>query len=289
MKVSFLGLGIMGSRMAANLFKSGVDLTIWNRTSSATDIPELAGATIAESIQGAVAGAEVVYSMLSTPKAVSQCFFGKTGALTAMKQGATWVDCSTVNPSFTRTALEHATVAGIRFFDAPVAGSKPQAAGAQLTFFVGAKGEEITSIRPHLESMGAKVIPFGKVGQGSAYKMLVNVMLAQSMVIFSESLLLGEALGLDRDFLLEGIPSLPVIAPFIKFKKDAIRDDDYSVNFPLEWMHKDLQLASVTAYEAGQPLYLANLTKEIYAGAKHDGMGKLDFAAVHRYLARKSG
>lgn len=285
MKVTFIGLGIMGSRMATNLLNSGVDLTIWNRTKSAAQIPELAGATIAETIQGAVAGAEVVYSMLSTPEAVAQCFFGKTGALAAMKQSALWIDCTTVNPSFTRIAATEAEAVGVRFFDAPVAGSKPQAAGAQLAFFVGAVSEVINPIRSHLEAMGAKVIPFGKVGQGSAFKMLVNIMLAQSMVIFSESVILGEQLGIDKEFLLNVLPGLVVSAPFTKFKAEMIREDNYNVQFPLEWMHKDLQLAAVTAYEIGQPLYLANATKELYAAAKRAGMGRLDFAAVHRFLA----
>jgi len=207
MKITFLGLGIMGSRMAANLLKSGVNLTVWNRTPAAVNTPEL-----------------------STPEVVRECFFGEDGAMKAMKANALWVDCTTVNPSFTRTVAEEAQKMNIQFFDAPVAGSKPQAEAAQLAFFVGANDAKILPIKPHLEAMGAKVVPFGKVGLGSAYKMLVNVMLAQSMVIFSESVLLGEALGLDRNFLLDMIPSLPVIAPFTKFKKEAMRNDDYPVN-----------------------------------------------------------
>lgn len=289
MNVTFLGLGIMGSRMATNLLNSGQQITIWNRTAAAADIPELAGATKVTDLAEAVREADVVYSMLSTPAAVAECFFGEGGALGNMKQDALWVDCTTVNPSFSREAAQHATAAGVRFFDAPVAGSKPQAAGAQLAFFVGAEAGAIDPIRPHLEAMGAKVIPFGAVGQGAAFKMLVNVMLAQSMVIFSESVILGEALGIDKDFLLNVLPGLVVSAPFTKFKAESIRQDDFEVMFPLEWMHKDLHLASVTAYEANQPLFLANLTKDLFAGAKRAGMGRLDFAAVHRYLAEGGG
>ncbi len=285
MKITFIGLGIMGSRMAANLLKGGIDLTIWNRSSEAAQTPELAGATVAESLSGAVAGAEVVFSMLSTPEAVASCFFGSSGALASMQQGSLWVDCTTVNPSFSREAAAHAAAANIRFFDAPVAGSKPQAAGAQLAFFVGADQGTVTPIQPYLELMGAKVVPLGQVGQGASFKMLVNIMLAQSMVIFSESVLLGEQLGLDKDFLLNVLPGLVVSAPFTKFKAEAIRQDDYEVQFPLEWMLKDLHLATLTAYEAGRPLYLANLTKDLYAAAKEKGMGRLDFSAIHRSLA----
>jgi len=284
MKITFIGLGIMGSRMAANLLQGGAKLTVWNRTPAAANIPELADAVVADSLQGAVAGADLVFSMLSTPEAVAACFFGETGALTSMKKDSLWVDCSTVNPSFSRKAGALATAAGIRFFDGPVAGSKPQAEGAQLSFFLGADADTVAPIKAYLEMMGAKVIPFGSVGQGAAFKMIVNMMLAQSMVIFSEALLLGESLGIDRAFMLKVVPGLPVIAPFTKFKVDAIRADEYAVNFPLEFILKDLHLATLSAYEVGQPLYLANLTKEIYAGANHEGMGRLDFGAVHRYL-----
>lgn len=287
MNVSFLGLGIMGSRMAANLLGSGVALTVWNRTAAAANIPELQAATVAPTLEDALRDADVVFSMLSSPEVIREVFFGEAGALTLMKPGALWVDCTTVNPSFTRAAAVEAKAAGIRFFDAPVAGSKPQAQAAQLGFFVGATDADIDPIRPFLDAMGAKVVAFREIGQGSAYKMLINAMLAQSMVVFSETVHLGEALGLDPDFLLEVIPTLPVMAPFTKFKKEAMRNDDYAVNFPLEWMHKDLHLATLTAYEAGQPLYLANLTKEIFAGAKQAGMSRLDFSAVHRFLGSK--
>ncbi|MEM6768962.1 MAG: NAD(P)-dependent oxidoreductase [Bacteroidota bacterium] len=285
MKVTFIGLGIMGSRMAANLLKQGTELTVWNRTLAAANIPELQGATVADSIQGAVAGAEVVFSMLSTPEAVATCFFGKTGALAKMDQGAMWVDCSTVNPAFSRRAAQEANTAKVRFIDAPVAGSKPQAEAAQLAFFLGADSATFAPIRHCLEAMGTKIIPFGTAGQGSAFKMVVNMMLAQSMVVFSEAVLLGERLGIDREFLLNTIPKLPVIAPFTAFKADAIRHDDYAVNFPLELLLKDLHLATTSAYAVGQPLPLANLTKELYAAANRAGLGREDFAAVFRQLA----
>jgi len=155
---------------------------------------------------------------------------------------------------------------------------------AQLAFFLGAGADTVESIRPDLELMSAKIIPFGKVGQGSAFKMVVNMMLAQSMVVFSEALQLGESLGVEREFLLNVIPGLPVIAPFTRFKVDAIRKNQYDVNFPLELILKDLHLATLSAYEVNQPLPLANLTKELYAGANKAGMGGLDFAAVHRFL-----
>lgn len=284
MKITFVGLGIMGSRMAANLLKNGVDLTVFNRSKAPVKALVAKGAKTAATLGEAVANADIVFTMLSTPEVVRQTFLDENGALTKMKRKALWVDCTTVNPSFSKTAETIATHQGIRFVDAPVAGTKPHAENALLSFFVGANGELLEEIHPYLNMMGQKIIPLDSIGQGASFKMLVNIMLAQSMVIFSEAVLLGEKMGLDKDFLLNVLPSLVVTAPFTKFKANMIKNDSYEVMFPLEWMHKDLHLAAVTAYELQQPLYLANLAKEIFAEANKKGMGRLDFAAVHRYL-----
>ena len=107
------------------------------------------------------------------------------------------------------------------------------------------------------------------------------------MAIFSETVLLGEKLGISRNFLLNALPNLVVSAPFTKFKAEMIKNGDYEVQFPLEWMHKDLHLAAITAYELNHPLYLANLAKEIFAEANRQGMGRLDFAAIHKYLEER--
>lgn len=117
--------------------------------------------------------------------------------------------------------------------------------------------------------------------------MLVNIMLAQSMLIFSEAVILGKKMGMDRDFLLDTLPNLVVSAPFTKFKAQMIKEGTYDVQFPLEWMYKDLQLAFISSYELQHPLYLANLTKEVYAEAVSQGMGRLDFAAIHQLIENK--
>ncbi len=287
MKITFLGLGIMGSRMAANLLKNNVDVTVWNRSESSMEPLKTLGAKTANTANEAVSEAAIVFSMLSTPEAVAQVFFGEKGALKHMTQNAIWVDCSTVNPSFSMKAKAEAEALGIQFIDAPVAGTLPHAENAELVFFVGANEPLLKKVKPYMEMMGKEVLHIGETGKGASFKMLVNIMLAQSMVIFSEAVLLGEKMGIAKDFLLNVIPNLVVAAPFTKFKSDMIKSENYSVQFPLEWMHKDLHLAAVTAYEHNQPLYLANLTKELFAEANQHGMGRLDFASIHQYLERK--
>lgn len=287
MKVTFIGLGIMGSRMAANLLKNGVDLLVYNRSKAPVEALVAQGAKTADSLNEAVADADIVFSMLSTPQVVEKLFLETETALSAMKAGAIWVDCSTVNPSFSAKAQVEATKHNIEFVDAPVAGTLPHAANAELVFFVGAEAALLEKINPLLELMGKKVLHIGATTKGASFKMLVNNMLAQSMLMFSETILLGEKMGIDKDFLLNVIPGLVVSAPFTKFKAEMIRKQSYDVQFPLEWMHKDLHLAAVTAYELNQPLYLANLAKEVYAQAKQEGLGRLDFAAIHKYLEER--
>ena len=225
--------------------------------------------------------------MLSTPEIVEAVFMASNGVLANMKKGAIWADCTTVNPSFSVQAKAASEKLGIQFLDAPVAGTKPHAENAELVFFVGAEKNLLETVQPYLEMMGKKIIPIGETGKGASFKMLVNIMLAQSMIIFSESVLLGEKMGISKDFLLSVIPNLVVSAPFTKFKAEMVKADEYEVQFPLEWMYKDLHLATITAYEHDQPLYLANAAKELFAAATKSGLGRMDFAAIHRYLERK--
>lgn len=281
-QVSLIGLGIMGSRMANNLLKHGVSLTVYNRSSEPVRELEKAGARAADSYADAVAEADIVISMLARPEVVREVILD--GCLANMKKGALWIDCSTVNPSFSAASARKAAQNNINFLEAPVAGTLPQAENAELVFFVGGPEDQFRAVAPMLQFMGKKVLHIGGTSQGSAFKMLVNALLAQSMAAFSETLLLGEKMGLDRDFLLNVLPTLPVSAPFLQAKAGMMREGAYEVMFPLELMYKDLHLASITAYEAGQPLYLLNVAKELFAGATTAGMGRKDFAAIHAYL-----
>lgn len=284
MKIAFIGLGIMGSRMATNLLKNNVKITVYNRSQAPVQKLVELGATAGESIEKTVKDANIIFSMLSTPEVVQSMFLDDHKAIDYIQKGAIWVDCSTVNPSFTAQMAKEAAKRNVHFVDAPVAGTKPHAENAELVFFIGAKKAQLEIIEPYLAMMGKKTMQVGEVGKGSSFKMLVNLLLAQSMVIFSESILLGEKMGLDKQFLLDMLPNLVVAAPFTKFKAKMIESDDYEVQFPLEWMYKDLQLATTTAYEHQHPLFLASLTKDLYAKAIQEGLSRSDFAAIHQSL-----
>lgn len=283
-KVTFIGLGIMGSRMAKNLQKNNVNLTIYNRTSSAMDPLIEAGANGARSLEDAVEQSDIVFTMVSDPVAIEQIAFGENGFLSSMKEQALWVDCTTVNPSFSQKEADEAEKYNLRFMDAPVAGSKGPAENGELTFLIGGDPSDVKKTRPLVEHMGTKVVHVGETGKGTAMKMLVNSLLAVAMASFSETVLLGEKMGLSKDFLLDTLPDLPVSAPFLKAKAEMIKNGDQETQFPLELMHKDLHLASLSAYEQDHPLFLNNITKELFGQAKSDERGREDFSSIFDFL-----
>ena len=284
MNITFLGLGIMGSRMATNLLKKGTALTVWNRSAAAAAPLAALGARVAASAAEAVAEADWVISMLATPEAVAEVFWGPQGVLSQLPEGSLWMDCSTVHPSFSRAAAARARAAGLRFMDAPVAGSAPQAEQGVLRFLVGAAAEDLAPYQPYLEQMGTKVLPLGQVGQGAAFKMLVNALLGQSMLLFAEAVTLGEKMGFETSLLLPALAGTPVMAPFVQGKLAMLESGVYPAQFPLELLYKDLHLAAVTAYEHQHAMPLVNVTKERYAEAVAAGYGRADFSAIYQHL-----
>ena len=287
MKIGFIGLGIMGSRMAANLQKRGHTLVVHNRTREKAK-PLLAnGATWADSPAMLAADVEIAFTMLAHPDAVKDAALGETGFLSQLASGRLWVDCSTVNPSFSRAMAVEAQARGVRFLDAPVTGSKEAAASGKLTFWVGGEPADLEACRPLLECMGTRIVHAGKQGMGASLKMVMNQLLGTLMAAYAEGLSLGGSLGLSRDVLFEAIFSGPFAAPFIGVKKPRIESGNYDeADFPLRWLQKDLHLASVSAYESGAAMPLTNVAKEIYRLAIREGDGDKDVSAIFDYLAK---
>jgi 3-hydroxyisobutyrate dehydrogenase/glyoxylate/succinic semialdehyde reductase len=282
--IGFIGLGIMGSRMAANLQKNDFELIVYNRSAEKGTALVQNGAQRAENVVAAAQASDLLVTMLSDPIAVKQTALGPTGFLDHLRSGAIWMDCSTVNPSFSREMAETAGRRNIRFLDAPVAGTKGPAQAGELVFLVGGDEDVVRDCAPYFSAMGRKVIHVGGPGMGSSMKMVFNMLLGSAMETFAEALGLGHALGIAEDKLLEVLIGSPVTAPFIGLKKDKISRGDFEADFPLKWMHKDLQLAAVSAYETATSLPVLNAVKEVYARAKQEDLGDLDFSAVYRWF-----
>lgn len=287
MKIGFIGLGIMGSRMAANLQKGGHSLVVYNRTRDKAAPLIADGARWADSPAALTAQVEIVFTMLASPEAVREAAMGKDGFLSHLRPGRLWVDCSTVNPSFSREMAKHAGALHIRFLDAPVTGSKGPAALGKLVFWVGGEWADLEASRSFLNCMGNKIVYAGSQGMGTSLKMVMNQLLGTVMAAFAEGLVLGESLGLSREVLFESLLGGPAASPFLALKRERIEKGNFEqADFPLRWLQKDLHLASVTAYETGVAMPLTNVAKEIYRFAIREGDGDKDFSAIYDYLVR---
>ena len=288
MKIGFIGLGIMGSRMAANLRKKGHELVVYNRTKEKAQDLITGGAAWADSPAELAKRVNILFTMLSKPDAVAEvALLGKRSFLETLMPNSLWIDCSTVNPSFSKLMAGEAKERKVRFLDAPVGGSKGPAEQGQLLFFVGGDAKDVEAAKSLLECMGKAVFHVGGHGMGSAMKMVNNILLGQAMVAFSEALAFGESLGMTKQTMFDTLSASPVMAPFLNFKRQKLEKGDYSAEFPLQWMHKDLHLAAETAYETGAALPCANVTKELFALAMREGLGDQDLTAVYTVLSRK--
>jgi 3-hydroxyisobutyrate dehydrogenase/glyoxylate/succinic semialdehyde reductase len=195
-----------------------------------------------------------------------------------------WVECSTVNPSFAREMGGEAEIRGLRYLDAPVSGTRGPAEKGELAFVVGGDPGHLEAARPLLDAMGSTVTHVGGVGMGAAMKMVRNLLLGQGLLAFAEALLLGESLGIARETLLETLLGGNMTPAFLAGKKSRFAGESFEPDFPLRWMHKDLQLVNRTAYEQGLALPGAAAAQSAYGLARRAGLGGLDFSAVYRFL-----
>jgi 3-hydroxyisobutyrate dehydrogenase-like beta-hydroxyacid dehydrogenase len=288
MKIGFIGLGIMGSRMATNLQKHGHSLVVFNRTRAKAEPLLGPCGTFSDSPAKLAQQVDVLFTMLAHPDAVEQAALGANGFLDHLKPNTRWVDCSSVNPSFSKKMAAAAATRQIRFVDAPVTGSAPAAAEAKLIFWVGADAADLERIRPLLLCMGNKIVHTGGQGMGTSMKMVVNLLLGTGMAAFAEAMALGEGLGIPRKMLFDSLLGTPAVAPFLASKREKIESGNYETEFPLRWMQKDMHLATVSAYESGVAMPLTNVAKEIYRLAMRDGHDTEDFSVVYEYLSNAS-
>src|SRR5438094_7446988 len=284
MKIGFIGLGIMGSRMAANLQKNGLSLVVFNRTRAKAEPLLGPCGTFSDSPAKLGEQVDVVFTMLAHPDAVKQAALGANGFLDHLKPNAVWVDCSSVNPSFSKKMAAEAARREVHFVDAPVTGSAPAAAEAKLAFCVGADPDDLERIRSLLLCMGSKIVHTGGHGTGTSMKMVVNLLLGNAIAAFAEGLALGEGLGIPRRVLFDSLLHTPPVAPSLQLKRAKLDKRNYEAHYPLRWMQKDMHLATVSAYESGVAIPITNAAKELYRLAMREGYATEDFSAVYDYL-----
>ena len=285
MRVAFLGLGIMGRPMAANLVKAGHEVTTWNRSSG----KEVPGARAAATPREAAEGAEVVWMCVSNTAAVEQVLFGESGVEGALKPAMIVVDSSTISPLATREFARRVSERGAEYVDAPVTGSKAGAESGQLIFMAGGSEATLEKLKPLWSAMGKNLFRVGDVSMGQAAKLGMNLMIALTYEGFAEALALTGKLGVKPDALMPLIQASMVRSGVIDYKAPFVLRRDFSPNFPLRLMHKDIQLMLDAAKEQRVKLPGLETVAEIYDIAAEEGQDELDYAATLTLLEKWAG
>jgi 3-hydroxyisobutyrate dehydrogenase-like beta-hydroxyacid dehydrogenase len=287
MRVAFLGLGIMGRSMAANLVKAGHEVAIWNRTPG----KNVEGARVAASPADAAAGVEVVWMCVSDTSAVEQVLFGADGAaeVLAAHSGAIIADSSTISPSATLRFAERVKARGIDYVDAPMTGSKIAAEAGSLIFMVGGSDAALARLQPLFQAMGKQVFHMGETGKGQATKLVMNLQIALIFEGFAEALTLAAKLGVNVEKLLPLIQASMVRSGVVDYKAPFILQRDFSPNFPLRLMLKDIRLALDAAREARVRLPGLEAVEEVYDVAAEEGQQDLDYASTLTLLEKWAG
>ncbi len=279
-QIGFLGLGTMGAPMAMRLLKAGFPVVVWNRTPAKARPLAEAGAKIGKGPAQVAAEAEIVITMVSGSTDVEAVVLGPDGVLDGMRPGSVLIDMSTVSPAISRKLAAAVTTKQAEFLDAPVVGSRGPAADGMLIILVGGLPITLERCRPALVAMGKRLVHAGGVGAGSALKLATNLMLAHLAAGLAEALLLVQRAGLDPQQYLEVLEASPFRSPWYETKGAKMIHRDFSTNFALKHMRKDLGLMRVLADEVGVPLPISGAIEQLFQQSEQAGRGELDYSAV---------
>ena len=278
--VGFIGLGAMGAEMAANLRAAGFALRVYNRSPQRAQAFAKEGGTVCASVADAVRDARFVVSMVADDLATREVMLGAGGVVACAAPGTVIVDSSTNTPAMARVVAAAATARGLSYVDAPVSGSIAQARGRELVFMVGGDAAAIDRAQPLFGAMGRLVKVMGGSGAGATIKLVNNMLSGVTSAAIAEAMMVVEAAGLDpvasREVLLEGAAG----SRLMRTKIPKMQQRDFSPQFQLELMEKDLRYFLMLAQEQDRPAPIASVVRSQYQAARRANLGKLDVAAV---------
>ena len=280
-RVAFLGLGIMGEPMAANLVRAGFEVIVWNRTETkARGFAGSYGAHPAPTPAAAADLADVTITMVPDGPQVEEVLFGSNGAAEGMRRGALAIDMSTIAPASSVSIGQRLAADGIGFLDAPVTGSRPRAEDGTLTIMAGGSEADFERGKPVLEAMGKLVVHVGPQGHGSIVKLLNNATAAVNALQLAEVLVAAKAAGVDTGKLRQVMGAGSGGSAMLDLKAGPMVEHDFTALFKLEHMLKDVRHCLAEAERLGAEMQLGELTERAYAQADRKGLGEQDFAAV---------
>jgi 3-hydroxyisobutyrate dehydrogenase-like beta-hydroxyacid dehydrogenase len=286
--IGFIGLGLMGSRMAARLLESRYPLTVYNRTRERTAPLAAKGATAAATPEELARAVSLVMLSVADDAALEEVMRGRNGVLAGLRPGATVIDLSTVSPRTSRSIARDVTLLDSAMLDAPVSGSTPQAEQGTLNILVGGDEEIYQRSEPILGVLGKQHFHVGSNGMGLVMKLTINAMLGLGVQALAEAITLGEASGLEKDRLLDVLGQMAVVSPAQRSKLENARNDSYPPSFPLQHMDKDYALIADLAMQAHVPLPATAAAHQMSKAAVALAPEQ-DFSAVIRLMEQLAG
>lgn len=287
--VGFIGLGIMGGPMAANLVKAGFDVVGYNRSKPAADRLAEQGGRAAGSVAEAVRDADVVITMLPDSPDVEQVTLGDDGVLANAKSGLLYIDCSTIKPDTARTVAEQAAKQGVRVLDAPVSGGEQGAIDGVLSIMVGGEAEAFGAAADVFDAVGKTVVHVGKAGSGQTVKAANQLIVAGTLELVAESIVFLEAHGVDTEAALSVLNGGLAGSAILERKGANMLKREFTPGFRTELHHKDLGIVQAAAREAGVTIPLGAVASQLVGALVARGDGKLDHSALLKLVDELSG
>ena len=279
--IGFVGLGIMGSRMAANLARAGHEVAVYNRTTEKAEawVAEHGG-RLAATPREAAEGAAAVITMVVDGPQVEGLLLGDDGAAHAAAPGTLMIDMSTIAPSDARRIGAALAQRDLAFVDAPVSGSSPKAEDGTLTIMCGGSEADFARARPYFEVMGEVILHLGELGQGQTVKVISNAVGATNCATLAQALVVGKATGVDLPGLVSVLGASSAASVMVTLKAERMLGHDYTPLFRLEHMLKDVAICMAESEAAGVPFPAAALARELYTAAMGRGLAEEDFCSV---------
>ena len=289
-KLGFLGLGIMGYPMARNLLNAGHEVALWSHTASkAQELAATGKGTACTTPAEVAAQSDCIFLCVGDSEMSEKVILGPNGILSTARPGTVVADASTVSRASSRRVYEALSEKRVEFLDAPCTGSKPGAEGGTLTFMIGGKQDVFERVKPYLEPMGKRLYYCGGPGMGLAAKLSQNLILSNILMAFNEGMVLATKSGMDPELMLDILDNSAAKSGLIAFKAPYVFRRDFSTNFSVKWMHKDIGLMLDSANELDVPLPLTGLTQQLFRAAIAQGHGEEDICATIKVLEGITG
>jgi len=287
--LGFVGLGVMGGRMAKRLLEAGHNVTGYNRTQSKAQWLLDLGMTWADTPRAAARSSEAVFSMIANDDALRAVTEGDDGILAGLGPGKIYVEMSTVSPAAIRDLAQRVESKGADMLDAPVSGSSITLDEGKLSFMVGGKREVFEKVLPYLQAIGPKATYVGGHGLAAAMKIATNLSLAVQMLAFSEGVLLAEKSGIARETAVEVLLNSVIASPMVKYRGPFVLHMPEEAIFDVNMMQKDLLLALEMGRQLDVPLPTTAITNQMLTATRAMGLSEKDFAIMFEALATMAG